>query len=318
MREPKEMPSVAAKRCGAIAVLPLLFLAGASLWTGGCGIKKTIKVEVPPHIRSARQAGFEDLLGALRRYDGIKTLSCSDMELGFTSTKKREIGELEKWRSINGYILLRRPDSIHFVLLIPVTKSTFLDVLSVGDKLSVWYPRKNEFYLGRNSQKDFIVEDESGTREFSVPVRGTHIFEAILPQGLPLDSPGTRVSLEELADNQNSYYVLSFFREGKTPRMYLLRKIWIERAGLTIARQQVFEDDGRLVSDIVYSESVLTGSFLMPLRIHIDRPTDGYMLDLKFKKWNVNPDLPENAFELEPPPGARTITLQEKGPDNAF
>jgi hypothetical protein len=318
MRKPKATLSFTATVCRAAAQLAFLFLACSFIWTAGCGVKQTVKIPVPPGIREAKQATFEDLLGVIHEYDGIRTLSCSDMELSFTSTRKREIGELEKWRSVHGYILLRRPDSTHFVLLVPVTQSTFLDVLSVGDQLSVWYPRKDEFYVGKNSQKEFIVEDDSGTREFSVPVRGTHIFEAIFPQGLPLDSPGVRVSVEEQTDTQASYYILSFFKEGKAPRIHLLRKLWIERAGLTIARQQVFEDDGHLVSDIGYSEPVLTGGFLMPLKIHIDRPADGYMLDLKFTKWNVNPDLPENAFELEPPPGARRITLKEEKKGGAF
>jgi hypothetical protein len=312
MRELKIFPSFTAIRYRTTALLCFAFWVGSFLWTTGCGVKQSIKIQVPSGIHNARQAGFEDLLRVIHAYDGIKTLSCPDMELTFTSTRKRDIGELEKWHSVHGYILLRRPDLTHFRLLAPIAKSTFLDVLSVGDELSVWYPRKNEFYLGKNSQKEFIIEDESGTREFSVPVRGTHIFEAIFPQGLPLDSPGVRVSMEEETDSQASYYILSFFREEEAPRVRLLRKIWIERAGLTIARQQVFEGEGHLESDMVYSDPAPAGGFLMPLRIHIDRPGEGYMLDLKFSKWNVNPDLPENAFELKPPPGARTITLKER------
>jgi hypothetical protein len=314
MRKTKELLSFTANNRRAAALLSSAFLLGIVLWTAGCGIKQTIKVS--PGIRNARTAGFEDLIEVIRGYDGITGLSCSDMELTFTSSRKREIGELEKYRSLHGYILLRRPDSTHFVLLMPVTKSTFLDVLSVGDNLSVWYPRKNEFYQGRNSQKEFVVEDASGAREFTIPVRGTHIFEAIFPQSVALDTPGVWVIDEEQTDSQASYYVLSFVKEEKAPRMRTLRKIWIERAGLTIARQQVYGGEGAVLSDIIYSEGVKTEGFVMPHSIHIERPEDGYILDLKFEKWSINPELPGNAFELQPPPGARSVTLKEKGSAN--
>jgi outer membrane lipoprotein-sorting protein len=58
---------------------------------------------------------------------------------------------------------------------------------------------------------------------------------------------------------------------------------------------------------------VKTEGFVMPHSIHIERPGDGYILDLKFEKWSINPDLPGNAFELQPPAGARSVTLKEKG-----
>jgi hypothetical protein len=317
MKEAKNLPSFTVIRLQTAVLLALVFLLSSSIWTAGCSVKTTIKIEVPAGLRNAKTAGWEELIAIIRSYDGISSLSCSDMELVFTSSRKKNIGELEKWHSVNGYILLRRPDSTHFVLLIPVTKSTFLDVLSVGDFLSVWNPRKNEFYEGKNSQKEFVIEDASGTREFTVPVRGTHIFEAIFPQGVALDTSGIWVDVEEQADSRESYYVLSFLKEGKTPRIHTLRKIWIERSGLSIARHQVFGDEGQVISDIEYSDKVRAEGFLMPLKIHIDRPADGYALDLKFKKWNINPDLPGNAFELAPPPEAQVIRLKERGDTRA-
>ena len=68
-----------------------------------------------------------------------------------------------------------------------------------------------------------------------------------------------------------------------------------------------------MVSDILYSDEVQIDGFPLPLQIHIDRPVDGYMLDLKFKGWSINPELPDDAFELTAPPGAETVRLKEKG-----
>ncbi len=279
-----------------------------------CSVKQTIKVDVPQNVRQAKTAGFDDLLGIIRSYDRISSLSCNEMYLTLTSSKKMDLGELEKYHTVRGYILLRRPDATHLVLLMPVTKSTLFDVLSIGDKLSVWFPRENKFYEGSNSARELVVEDPSGAKQFSIPIRGTHIFDAIFPQSAVLDSPDVWVGLEEQSDARASYYVLSFLKEEQAPRIRILRKIWIERSGLTIARQQLFADEGQLVSDIAYSNDVKIEGFDLPLQIHIDRPVDGYMLDLKFRTWNINPrDLTDNAFELSPPPGAQIIHLKEKG-----
>ena len=46
--------------------------------------------------------------------------------------------------------------------------------------------------------------------------------------------------------------------------------------------------------------------------IHIDRPLDGYALNLEFKSWRIDPDLPDNAFSLKLPEGVQIIHLVEK------
>jgi len=322
MREIERMSRVTETRLRP-GILLLGFFALVAVWsaTSGCSVKKTIKIDVPPAIRQAKTATFEELLAKIRSYDKIKSLSSNEMELVFTSSRKRAEGELEKFHKLDGYILLQRPDSTRFVLLIPISRSTLFDVLSVGDTLSVWYPRENRFYLGRNSAKELVVESSSGSSEFSIPIRGPHIFEAIFPQGLAMGSQDLRVGLEEQSEDRASYYVLSFSREGDPNavprRIHILRKIWIERSGLTIARQQIFSDEGHRLSDIIYSNEVRIDNYDLPLRIHIDRPMDGYILDLTFKNWSLNPDLPGDAFKLAPPPGAETIRLREKGETGA-
>ena len=63
--------------------------------------------------------------------------------------------------------------------------------------------------------------------------------------------------MEEESDPGAKYYVLSVYREGATKRIHTVRKIWIERSSLSIARQQVYLDEGQLVSDITILELIL-------------------------------------------------------------
>ena len=111
--------------------------------------------------------------------------------------------------------------------------------------------------------------------------------------------------------------MLTVNKEGIPPRIDVVRKIWVERVGLTIARQQVFTDAGQIASDIVYLNEARVEGFSFPQRIRIDRPLDAYSLDVEFRNWRINPDLPDDAFVLKPHPGAQIIHLEEKGRSDA-
>ena len=79
-----------------------------------------------------------------------------------------------------------------------------------------------------------------------------------------------------------------------------------------MVKQVTFAKDGSITSSIRYADLVSVGGLLLPHSIHIERPADGYFLDLQVKSWRVNPDIPETAFMLSPPPAAQRITLKEK------
>lgn len=276
----------------------------------GCGVKRTIKTTVPQKILMAKTASLDELLRIIQSYDQIRSLSCS-LDVTYFSGKK-ESGVIQEIRKQPGFVLLKRPNSTHLVVQNFVTKTRELELLSVGDELSVWIRRDNVVYKGRNSAKELIAENTPESSEFKVPIRGAHIFEAIFPQGVPIDAPGTLHSLEEEKDSEAAYYVICYYREGAARRIYTQRRIWIERSSLTIARQQVYLDEGPLVSDIRYSEQTQVGGFPLPLKMHIDRPLDGYALDLVYKSWRIDPDLPDNAFVLTPPEGVQVKNLKEK------
>jgi hypothetical protein len=316
MREIQESPLLSANRRPNLVVLAFALPLFLGCLCSGCSVKRTIRTAVSAAMLQDKTASFDEVLEIIRSYDGIHTLACSSLRLTLT-TGKRESGHLEEFRTAPGYILLKRPDSTRLVIQNPITKTTVIDLLSIGDELSLWYPRDNRLYLGRNSAKELFLEDSPQRKGFRIPVRGAHIFEAIFPQSIQTDQPGTLVSIEEQADISARYYVLTVNREGVGHRIHVARRIWIERSGLTIARQQVFTDEGQIASDIAYSNDMRVEGFALPRRIRIDRPLDAYSLDVEFKSWRINPDLPENAFVLPPHSGTQVIRLKEREGSNA-
>jgi len=238
-------------------------------------------------------------------------LSSNSLRVTYTSGSK-ESGKLVEYRSAPGYILLKRPDSLRLVVQNPLTKTAILDLLSVGNDFCVWSPRENTFYTGHNNSRKLVARDSSKAHELTI--RPAHILEAVLPTWMPVASPDTRIAAkqDEAGDGAMSY-LISVFKEGGDSRLIPIRDIWIERTRLTIARQQVYLASGERASIIEYLGHVETDGFLLPLEVRMDRPLDGYLMDMQFRSWRVNPHLPDSAFVLEPPEGARRVQFEEEG-----
>lgn len=309
MKEIQELPTLATNRRRLSILAGLALSLAAWLASSGCKIKSTVKVDIPQSILQAKTASFDELLNITRSCDEISSLACGNLKVTYTSGKI-ENGKLQKYRTVPGYILFKRPDSTRLVIQNPVTKSAELDLASVGDDFSFWVPRENRLFIGKNSARELAADESSDSAGFTI--RATHIFSAVLPQSIRYESPGVRVSKREETDGSAKYYVLSIFKEGSGFRLNPIREIWIERSGLTIARQESYLENGTVESIIRYSKYDHSNGCSLPLKIHIDRPWDGYTLDLECGAWQLDPDLQDKAFILTPPPGAKQVHLKDK------
>ncbi len=277
----------------------------------GCGVKEQIRFEVPEKIVQAKTAGLDELLAIVESYNRIEDLKCSRLNLTLIEGKF-ESGTLDKYKNAPGYVLLRRPDSIRLVIQDPVMNFPQVDLLSTGDDFSLYIKSRKEFYTGKNSADKLFAEDLPHSPEISI--RPSHFFEAFLPEPLGIDSPGTWVCMEEDMDEHAKFYVLSLLREERSPAIQILRKIWIERSSMTISKRRIFGEEGQVVSDIVYSDMVLEDGIALPLGIRMNRPEDGYIMEMKFERenWRINSGIKDDAFILKPPEGARIISLRER------
>jgi hypothetical protein len=310
MRESQDLPSFTVSK---FRVSVLLGIALIGLCAGGApGCKRRIKEKrIPQKILQAKTASFSELLGIINGYDRISDLKANGLEITLTTYSNNRRRETQ-WHSVPGYVLLRRPDLLHLTLQNPLSKATEADVISVGDEMGLWVHKNNKFYIGKNSAKELIAEDLQEYQDF-LRMRPSHIFDALLPKGMSPDAPGIRISMEEAADANAKYYVISVFKEGRLPRIYILRKIWIERSEMVISRIQTFIEDGQVAADIEYSNPERVDDIMLPRNICMDRPLDGYMLNMevKGKGWRTNSGVPDAAFNLKPE-GVQVVPLREK------
>jgi hypothetical protein len=301
----------------------------ASELSSGCFVKTSYKVPVPANLAQDKTAGFNELMKIVGANDSVKSLQSrvkATLTLG-----KVESGKLDEFRRAQGYILLKRPDLMALTINKPIGGGALLELASKDEQFEAWF--RGKIYTGRNSAQGELVPDNG--EEFKLPARPKHLFDAIMPPAIKSDGmlvsleeqTGQKLNNDEITERQKKkkrqqhqtvettrYYVLNFNQQGAGNRIYVMRKIWIERTGLTIARQQVYSEGGQIVSDIQYFEQKRFNGLLLPLTINIDRPIDGYSLKLEFEDWQVNLDLQDKDFFINHP-GAETVHLIEKNKD---
>jgi outer membrane lipoprotein-sorting protein len=288
------------------AALGLLLLLTAP----GCGIKSEVKIPVSPRITAAKTATLQELLAKLREYsDKITSLSSSSVKVSLT-TGKPESGKLQEYRSAPGYVLLRRPLSMLLTIQNPLTKTTILELLSRGDEFEIWSPRDNRLYVGRNSARELELEEKGQGLSFTA--RPIHILDAVLPTWILLDQPDRRILRTEEQDAEGKYYVLTQVHDAGGTELSALRRLWVERSQLAVVKEETFTEAGEVAGIVRYANLSESDGVLLPLSIQIERPLDGYRLELQFRSWRVNPDLPESSFALKPPQSAERIVLKEK------
>jgi hypothetical protein len=277
----------------------------------GCGIKTQVKVPIAPAIAAAKEATLQELLSLVndsaRR---IATLSSGSMKVTLT-TEKTDQGELQKYHSAPAYVLLRRPSDILLNVQNPITKTTILELLSKGDRFEIWNPGKNTVYEGRNSAAGFELDDQGQALSFSA--RPIHILDAILPPAITFDTPEMRISKIEQQDLSAKYYVLTLYRETGTSVIRPLRQVWIERSRMVVVREDTITESGQTASVVKYSNMGTFAGSQLARDIRIERPLDGYSLDLHCDEWRLNPDLQDSSFALHPSPQAERVVLKEKG-----
>jgi hypothetical protein len=262
-------------------------------------------------IGAARTATLQELVTMIQdSRNRIASLSSDSVKITLT-TGKEQSGILQKYHRAPGYLLLRRPDNLVLTVQEPIALTTLVQLCSQGDQFQIWNRRDNKLYIGRNSAKGFELEDNGKAVSFTA--RPTHIFDAILPAPLPIGEAGVRMSKTEWQDAAAKYYILAILRDTGSMETRTLRWLWIERSQMAVVKDVTFTDAGEIAGTVDYSDFASIDGFLLPKGIRIDRPMDGYSLDLHAGDWHVNPKLEDASFILNVPPDVERVMLKEKG-----
>jgi hypothetical protein len=316
---------------------PILVLA-ITLALGSCISKK---VDIIPFLAPTETATLGELVAYLDEWNEVQSLVLR-VDLQFETVEQSDEGEGRQYRTAQGRLLLQRPERIRLNIEAPILSANIAEMASNGERfqLLIHPPEYRALIEGRNdeSYRDQTAKlDRDPELEKAGPlvnIRPQHFTDAFLLSAIPaadansvafleeerIDEPDTRPRAKDSALVRKSYYVVTVARLGESsPRA----RYWFDRFGaIAMTRQQVYGTDGRLVSDIRYSDYLPAQGDVgarIASRVHIDRPYDDYGLVVNVKPDGimVNRELPETAFVVTAPEEwgdtVRRIDLDERG-----
>ena len=275
----------------------------------GCGVfLRTRPVEDQYSKAPLKQATQQELIDSINaQAESIHSLKATvDIDSSAGGMKK---GQVTDYKEIRGYVLAKKPDSLHMIGLMPFVRTTAFDMVSEGQNFKLWIPPKNKFVIGKN---------EVTTPNISQPmenIRPQNIYEALLIRRIdPKD---------EIAVLENGYETL---HDGKGHRVLqedyeltvikkaengwaLERKIIISRTDLKPHEQFIYTEDGKVATDAKYAEYKDFSGTIFPSRIQIYRPQEEYDITLNMLKVEINTPLKDEQFVLTQPAGAQVVHL---------
>jgi hypothetical protein len=281
----------------------------ATLCTSGC-LFRTRPVEEQYSKAPLKESSQQGLIDSINQQaETIRTLKATvDIDTSLGGVKK---GHYTDYKEIRGYVLARKPASLHMIGLMPIVRTTAFDMVSDGTWFKVWIPPKNRFVLGLNQVAT------PNTDQALENIRPQNIYEALLIPAINPD-PGVEIAVMEngyeiLHDAkghrvlQDDYELTIIHRYGAGWR--LSRKIIFGRTDLKPHRQYVYNEDLKVGTDARYAEYKDYEGVSFPSRIEIVRPQEEYDITLNLLKVEMNHPLSDDQFVLEQPAGAEVVHL---------
>ena len=286
------------------------------LFLSGCSSFIKTKSETA-RLLETRSASKEQLISEVNRFAKVDSIRAK-MDLRFENNAYADVGITEKFRTADGEIVVQRPSNILLKVSIPIIKTDIAQMTSDGDKFRVAIledgagGKYKKFVVGTNDadyatlQEAVVKMDldkgkalKQNVNAFS-NLRPQHFTEALLVR--PTDDDHVYVQSQIVEDEVDplarkkspvarvlrGYYLLDELRKVDDGSLKPTRRFWFDRVGgIRLARQQIFDANGDIESDIVYGQE---GNLAdnpeyrnLPLRVEVTRPKEKYKMSLTYQ-----------------------------------
>jgi len=240
------------------------------------------------------------LLQINNQYDAINTMKAT-VEIT-ASTGGSLQGHVTEYPSLSGYIFMRKPEDLRVILLVPVLRNQAMDMVSDGKSWKLWIPPKNRAMEGTSqvtapSKNGFenlrpaIIFDSLFIRG-----RGPEELASLTSDVRIVTDPKKKKDLVEEPD-----YELQILSQPEGEIVHTHRVIHISRTNLLPFQQDIYDAEGKVVTQAVYSNYQKYGTISFPSKIVITRPLDQYSLTVTITKMMLNQPLDNDQFDLKIP-----------------
>jgi outer membrane lipoprotein-sorting protein len=257
-----------------------------------------------------KTATLEELVGAINTQSSkIHTLNATaDIAAASGGSKK---GKITEYKEVKGYILVRQPNMLRMIGLMPIVRNRAFDMVSDGSSFKLWVPPVNKYVVGNNA----VVHPSQKPLE---NLRPQHIYDALLLHAI---DPEHDIAVLEQSNQR--------IRDPKTKKQvlepdyvvdvisrtdhawYLSRRITFSRVDLRPIRKRVYDQNGYLATDAAYFDFKDFDGLVFPATIRIWRPQEEYSVTLRIEKITINQPLTDEQFELNQPPGSQLVQLDK-------
>lgn len=278
-----------------------MLLAMTPALTGCLVHRHSVMKTRPPEV--VLNATLDQLLKqANDRYDAIHSTTAVVQVIACTGGSL--IGEVKCYPAFKGYIIIGKPEQIRVILQVPFLGSSAMDMVSDGKNFKMRIQPKSCLIVGSD-----VVTNSSQTGLYSL--RPAVVLDSLMIRGFSKNdlvsmtqdsrtypNPKKRKELIEEPD-----YDIEFLSQPQGQVAHTQRVLHINRVDLLPYRQDIYNSEGKVATQAVYSNYQKFGKIDFPTRIEIQRPLDQLSLTITVdKRTSFNQELGANAFELDPIP----------------
>ena len=254
-----------------------------------------VQMQAPGALRTASVEALEKVLQD--RDAAIKTVNASVLITASTGGSKT--GKVKTYTSFQGFILVQKPRDLRVILKLPVIGSRAMDMVSDGAKFTLLIPPRSRAIVGTNE----VTKPSSNGLE---NLRPKVFFDSLLVPGV---SEGEFVTLTEstrvlqAAHGRSDAveepdYEVAVLRVQSGNMLHLERLIHISRLNLLPSEQDIYDEEGRVVTQAFYEDYQPSGTESFPRLITIRRPLDEYELKIQVTKLQLNETFEADQFEM--------------------
>jgi outer membrane lipoprotein-sorting protein len=243
------------------------------------------------------------------RYNAVNTFNAT-VEISATTGGGLQ-GKETQSLNFGGYILMRKPEFLRVLLLLPVVRTQALDMVSDGANFKLFIPPRKRAIVGTNK---LTTTSKNGLENLRPEV----IYDSMFIQG-PEDqqiiSMTTDIRVIESGKKKRDLieepaYAVQILAKPEGQTVRTLRVIHINSTDLLPYQQDIYDSDGKVITKAYYKSYQFYGNTPFPSNIVIERPRDHYSLTITITKLALNEHLDDDQFELKIPEGINIETLK--------
>lgn len=295
----------------------LFLLISFAVLLSGCSTKDKVQ---RARLLKTETTDKAHLIAEINRFAKVNSIH-GKMDVIFEDNSYAETGLTEKYKTADGDMIVQRPANIFLKVQVPFVKKDVAQMTSNGENFRIAVLNdggdgSNKKFITGSNNVDYVKLKESGKpmqgkisesdkellkrASAFANMRPQHFIDALLVR--PTDSEHTYLQSQIVEDEVDpnaskrsptarvlrGYYLLEELSKNDQGDLKVTRRFWFDRVGvIRLARQQIFDANGEIESDIVYGrEGNLSDNpdyRNLPLRVEVTRPKEKYKMSLTYQ-----------------------------------